>query len=70
MSVDEFEYGSVAEVLHTGPFSEEGPTVTALQKFIEESGYEIAGVHKEEYLTSPQAKLQKTLIRYPVRRKA
>lgn len=67
--VDVFEYGTVAEILHIGPYSEEGPTIEALHKFIDESGYEIAGVHEEEYVTSPDAKVQKTLIRYQVRRK-
>ena len=26
------------------------------------SGWEITGVHKEEYLTSPKAKVRKTII--------
>jgi hypothetical protein len=40
-----------------------------LHDFIVENGYEIAGVHEEEYLTMPKAKVQKTLIRYPIRKK-
>ena len=38
-----------------------------LQEFIAASGYEIAGVHEEEYLSRPEAKQMKTIIRYPVR---
>ena len=68
--VDIFEYGKVAEILHIGPYSEEGPIIEALHKFIDESGYDIAGVHEEEYVTSPEAKIQKTLIRYQVRHKS
>ena len=67
--VEVFEYGTVAEILHIGPYTEEGATIEVLHKFIDESGYEIAGVHEEEYVTSPDAKIQKTLIRYQVRRK-
>jgi len=65
-----WEYGTVAQILHIGPFKMEGPTVKRLHQFIADSGYEIAGVHEEEYLTSPRAKAQKTLIRYSVKKKA
>ncbi len=58
-----WEYGTVAQVLHLGPYSEEGPTIEALHKFIADSGYRIAGDHEEEYLTSPKAKVMKTIIR-------
>ena len=58
--IETWHYGTVAQVLHIGPYSEEGPTVTLLHRFIEESGYEIAGPHEEEYLTRPDAKVQKT----------
>ncbi len=69
VTIERWEYGTVAEILHLGLYTEEGPTIERLHKFIEESGYEIAGVHEEEYLTRPDAKVPKTLIRYPVRRK-
>lgn len=61
-----WEYGTVAQVLHIGPYSEEGPTVIALHKFIEDSGYRMIGEHEEEYVTSPKAKVMKTIIRYRV----
>ncbi|MBM2850090.1 MAG: hypothetical protein HW418_3032, partial [Anaerolineales bacterium] len=57
------------EILHIGPYSEEGPTIQRLHEFIAASGYEIAGVHEEEYLTTPKAKVQKTIIRYPVKKR-
>lgn len=69
VKVETWEYGTVAQILHLGPFSTEGPTVARLHDFIEENGYEIAGTHEEEYLTAPGAKDQRTLIRYPVREK-
>lgn len=61
--------GTVAEILHIGTYTTEGPAVQRLQEFIEAGGYEIVGPHEEEYLTSPRAKVQKTLIRYPVQKK-
>ena len=67
--IEVWEYGTVAEILHIGPYSEEGPTVERLHEFIRESGYEIAGAHEEEYLTRPTAKVPKTIIRYPIRKR-
>lgn len=67
VKIEAWEYGTVAEILHIGPYSEEGPTIRRLHEFIEESGYEIGGAHEEEYLTSPKAKVQKTLIRYSIK---
>jgi hypothetical protein len=69
VKIETWEYGTVAQILHLGPFSTEGPTVARLHTFIEENGYEIVGTHEEEYLTGITAKAQKTLIRYPVRKK-
>ena len=64
--IETWEYGTVAQVLHVGPYDEEGSTVELLHKFIEENGYQIAGVLEEEYLASPRAQIRKTVIRCPV----
>jgi len=69
VKVETWDYGTVAQILHLGPYDQEEPTVNRLQQFIEENGYEIAGAHEEEYLTTPDAKVPKTLIRYPVRKR-
>ena len=69
VKIETWEYGTVAQILHLGPYDQEEPTVERLHKFIEESSYQIAGVHEEEYLTKPDAKVPKTIIRYPVRKK-
>jgi len=69
VKIETWEYGTVAQILHLGPYDQEGPTVERLHQFIEENGYDIAGVHEEEYLTTPDAKVPKTLIRYPVRKR-
>jgi len=60
--------GKYAQILHLGPYSEEGPIVAKLHEYIEkELGIElkeVPGTHEEEYLTSPDAKVVKTIIRY------
>jgi hypothetical protein len=64
-----FEEGRSAQVMHLGPFSEEGPTIARLHVFIEDQGLAKSGKHHEIYLsdlrrTAPE-KL-KTVIRQPV----
>ena len=69
VKIETWEYGTVGQILHLGGYDQEEPTVERLHKFIEDSGYQIAGAHEEEYLTTPDAKVVKTIIRYPVRKK-
>ncbi len=69
VKIEQWEYGTVAQILHLGPYDQEEPTVKRLHQFIEENGYQIAGVHEEEYLTRPDAKVIKTIIRYPIKKK-
>ena len=69
VKIEYWEYGTVAQILHIGAYDQEQPNIERLQSFIEESGYEIAGYHEEEYLTGPGAKVMKTIIRYTVKRK-
>lgn len=69
INLEMWEYGTVAQVLHLGPYDQETATIARLLKYINDQGYEIIGVHEEEYLTTPKAKVMKTIIRYPVRKK-
>ena len=69
VKIEQWQYGTVGQILHLGPYDQEYATVERLHRFIEDSGYEIAGVHEEEYLTSPDAKVIKTIIRYPIKKK-
>ena len=70
VKLETWDYGTVAQILHIGPYDQEGPTIERLQKFITENGYEIASPHEEEYLSQPDAKVIKTIIRYVVKKKA
>jgi hypothetical protein len=69
VKIETWQYGTVAQILHLGGYDQEQPTIERLHRFIEENGYEIAGAHEEEYLTTPDAKVPKTIIRYVVKKK-
>ena len=69
VGIETWQYGTVGQILHIGGYDQETPTVQRLQKFNMDNGYEVAGAHEEEYLTKPDAKVVKTIIRYPVRKK-
>jgi len=76
ISLAEWEYGMVAEILHIGPYSKETPTVEKLKKYVHDNGYYITGLHEEEYLKGPgmfgpgdPGKYQ-TIIRYRVEKTA
>jgi DNA-binding PadR family transcriptional regulator len=68
VTVETWEYGTVAQVLYVGAYSEETETITQLHEFIAEQSYEIAGPHEEQYQSRPDAKAPKTVIRYQVRK--
>ena len=66
---ESFAEGKAAQIMHIGPFSEEGPTVEKVHTFIGNSGRQRSGKHHEIYLsdirrTAP-ARL-KTIIRQPM----
>lgn len=46
-----FSEGKCAQILHKGPFSDEGPTIRRLHDFIQASGYKLCGKHHEIYLS-------------------
>jgi hypothetical protein len=68
----EFLEGKVAQIMHIGPFSEEGPTIEKLHNFIKDNGYELHGKHHEIYLSDIRRAAPekwKTIIRQPIRKK-
>ena len=69
VKLEAWGYGTVAQILHIGTYAEEETSIERLHQFIEENGYQIAGHHEEEYLTRPNAKVVKTVIRYPIKKK-
>jgi len=67
--LETYHEGLSVQVMHTGPFSEEGPVIENMHQFAFDQGYELRGKHHEIYLsdftrTAPE-KL-KTVIRQPI----
>jgi hypothetical protein len=70
--------GLSAQILHIGPYAEEGSTIEKLHNFIEEKGYEFDGGmpgerHHEIYFNDARrakAEKLKTIIRQPIKRKS
>ncbi len=66
---ESFTEGKAAQIMHIGPFTEEGPTVEKLHSFIEENGCHRVGKHHEIYLSDTRRAAPekwKTIIRQPV----
>ena len=66
---ESFAEGKVGQIMHIGPFSEEGPTVEKLHSFIKVSGSQRIGKHHEIYLSDIRRAAPekwKTIIRQPM----
>ena len=64
-----FREGEAAQILHVGPFTDEGPTIGGLHAFIDESGRKLGGKHHEIYLSDIRRAAPerwKTIIRQPI----
>ena len=68
LRIENFEEGRCAQILHVGPFSEEGPTIERLHAHIE-ARTGLRGKHHEIYLTDIRRAAPsrwKTVIRQPM----
>jgi hypothetical protein len=66
--LERFQEGRAAQIMHIGPYSEEGPTIARLHEFIRERGAQLRGKHHEIYLGDPRRTAPdrlKTVIRQP-----
>jgi len=69
LRLEEFAEGHCAQVLHIGPFSEEGPTIARLHEFIDAKGMRV-GKHHEIYLSDirrAEPSRWKTILRQPMK---
>lgn len=67
--LETFHEGLSAQIMHIGPYSEEGPTVQKLHDFIKEKGCKMRGRHHEIYMSDPRRvppERWKTIIRQPI----
>lgn len=64
-----FKEGKSAQILHIGPFTEEGPTVEKVHQFINDQGSQRVGKHHEIYLSDIRRAAPekwKTIVRQPM----
>ncbi len=69
LRLENFSEGRCAQVLHIGPFSDEGPTIERLHEFID-TRTSRTGKHHEIYLSDirrADPKKWKTIIRHPMK---
>lgn len=67
--LESFTEGLSAQTMHVGPFSEEGPTIERVHRFIEDSGRKPSGKHHEIYLSDirkANPEKWRTIIRQPM----
>lgn len=67
--------GLCVQIMHIGAFDDEGETVTVMDRFLQENGYENdinnERLHHEIYLSDPRKtapEKRKTVIRHPIRK--
>ncbi|GHO56830.1 GyrI-like domain-containing protein [Ktedonobacter robiniae] len=67
--LERFHEGTAAQIMHVGPFADEGPTLEKLDRFLEEQGYTFRGKHHEIYLNDLRRvapNKMRTVIRHPL----
>ena len=67
---ESFKEGPAAQILYIGPFSAEGPTITKIHTYIQNSGHTLSGKHHEIYLNNPATTAPeklKTILRQPMK---
>jgi hypothetical protein len=69
LRLEDFAEGRCAQVLHVGPFSEEGPTIARVHEFIDARSSRV-GKHHEIYLSDIRRAAPaswKTIVRQPMK---
>jgi hypothetical protein len=71
LRLESYQEGMAAQIMFTGSYAEEGPTISRLHQFIEECGNVRFGKHHEIYLGDPRRTAPeklRTVIRQPMRK--
>ena len=71
MRLETYHEGDSVQVMHFGPFSEEGPVIEAMHQFAFNEGYKLRGKHHEIYLSDPRRTAPeklRTVIRQPIKK--
>ena len=67
--LESYAEGLSAQIMHSGPYAAEAPTIEKLHQFIADQGYQRRGKHHEIYLGDPRRTAPerlKTVIRQPM----
>jgi len=67
---ERYDEGKVVQMMHIGPYADEGPNIQKIHQFAEEQGYRLDGKHHEIYLSDPRKvkpEKMRTVIRQPIR---
>jgi hypothetical protein len=67
-----YEEGLSAQIMHMGPYAEEGPTIAKLHDFFHGKGYTFNGRHHEIYLSDPRKckpGKMRTILRQPIKKR-
>lgn len=71
LRVEVLEEGRCVQVLHIGPYDDEGPVLEKLHdEFVPQNGFKLTGKHHEIYLSDPRKvapEKLKTILRQPVK---
>ncbi len=65
----EIHDGLAAQFLYIGPYSDEGPYIEEMHKYVKDQGYKLRDRHREIYLSDPRRaspEKLKTIIRHPI----
>ena len=65
--------GTSVQLMHIGPYADEGPNIARMHAYALEQGYELRGKHHEIYLSDPNRTAPerlKTVIRQPIEKAA
>ncbi len=66
-----FNEGLCVQIMHIGPYAEEGPTIQMLHAFAKERGFDPVRKHHEIYMSDPRKakpEKMKTVIRQPIQK--
>jgi len=69
LRLERLHEGLCAQIMHLGPYADEGPTIERLHAFIAEQGHTLRGKHHEIYFSDPRRcapEKMKTILRQPV----
>ena len=68
---ERFHEGEAVQLMHIGPYADEGPNIRKLHEYVEENGWQLSGKHHEIYLSDPRKvapEKMRTVVRQPFTR--